>query len=359
MSVVVGGAVGVFCRQLNLSPETIQLIGFPGEIFMRMLKVLILPLIVASMITGIANVDSKSSGRMGLITMGYYIASTVIALMIGVMLVFTIKPGQMTSTVPPVPLDTPAHSPTPGQVLLDLVRFSPIGILCLIAGKILSVQDLTGTVRHLGIYMATGLAGVIIHMFLVVPLMYFIVTRRNPYRVLYGVAQALVTALATESSSATLLVSIRCCEENLKVHKSIARFVLPIGATINMDGSAMINCISAVYVAQLNGISLGLANVLNLCLLNIMASIGIAGVPGSGIPSLLMILNSAGLPTHDIPLLLAVDWFTSRIATVTNVCGDCVATSCVHHLLKPYADDVTLGDRAPAGGSMVHEYETV
>lgn len=78
-------------------------------------------------------------------------------------------------------------------------RFSPIGILCLIAGKILSVQDLTGTVRHLGIYMATGLAGVIIHMFLVVPLMYFIVTRRNPYRVLYGVAQALVTALATES----------------------------------------------------------------------------------------------------------------------------------------------------------------
>ncbi|XP_067676427.1 excitatory amino acid transporter-like [Haliotis asinina] len=237
--------------------------------------------------------------------------------------------------------------------------FSPVGILCLIIGKILEVQDLAETARHLGMYMVTGLTGAIIHMFLVVPLMYFIVTRRNAYRVLHGVVQALVTALATESSSATLPVTIRCCEENLKVHKTISRFVLPIGATINMDGSAMTNCISAVYIAQLNGINLGFADILNLCLLNVMASIGITGVPGSGIPTLVMILTSAGIPTHDIPLLLAVDWFMSRTATVVNVCGDCMAASFVHHLLKPFTDDHSRTDRAPANGCLVHEYETV
>ncbi|XP_067674039.1 putative sodium-dependent excitatory amino acid transporter glt-6 [Haliotis asinina] len=122
ISVVLGGVVGFFCRQLNLTHETIQLIGFPGEIFMRMLKMLILPLIVASMVTGIANVDSKSTGKLGLLTMGYYIASTVIALLIGVLLVFTLRPGLTGSATSSVPPSTPTHSPSPGQVVLDLVR---------------------------------------------------------------------------------------------------------------------------------------------------------------------------------------------------------------------------------------------
>ncbi|XP_046558187.1 excitatory amino acid transporter-like [Haliotis rubra] len=377
-SVTLGVTIGLLCRPLNPSPEVVTLISFPGEIFFRMLKMLILPLMVTSLVTGLANLNGKSAGKIGLITTGYYIFTTLVATLVGIILAILIRPGHVISndviTVKSVD-DTPSQSAR--DVFLDLVRnifpdnivqatfvmsgtvyvkmdkqtaiqneqnffsgknssnndtdvkevqawtptsvyrpgmnalgilsyfvifgvilgrlgdkgkvvlqffvtlnditiqmvwlvmwYSPVGIMFLIIGKVLSVEDLTSTAQQLAIYLTTIIAGASFHVLILLPLLYFALTKKNPFRIIRGVTQAIVTALAIASSSATLPVTIRCCEENLKMNNAITRFVLPLGATINMDG-----------------------------------------IPNAAIVTLMVILSSVGLPIESISILLAVDWF--------------------------------------------------
>ncbi|XP_048239397.1 excitatory amino acid transporter 1-like isoform X3 [Haliotis rufescens] len=215
--------------------------------------------------------------------------------------------------------------------------YSPIGILTLIAGKILGVKDLAGTAQHLGMYMVTGLIGLFIHAVIVIPLIYYILTRKNPFRVTLGILQALITAIGTDSSSATLPVTIRCCEEKLKIDKTITRFMLPIGATINMDGAALFQVITPVYLAQLSKINLDFTQMLTLGLAATLASIGAAGIPGTGLIITMMVMSSVGLPINDLFMILAVDWCLGRMRTMTNVSGDCMAASILQHLFQPGA----------------------
>ncbi|XP_046558192.1 excitatory amino acid transporter 3-like [Haliotis rubra] len=271
---------------------------------------------------GLANLNGKSAGKIGLITIGYYICTTLVATIVGIILAILIRPGHVINndviTVKSVD-DTPSLSAR--DVFLDLVRnifpdnivqatFAMSGTVYVkldtqtaiqnehingknssnndtdttedeawtptsvykpgmnALGKVLSVEDLTSTTQQLAIYLTTIIAGTSLHVLILLPLLYFALTKKNPFRIIRGVTQAIVTALAIASSSATLPVTIRCCEENLKMNNAITRFVLPLGATINMDG-----------------------------------------IPNAAIVTLMVILSSVGLPIESISILLAVDWF--------------------------------------------------
>lgn len=152
------------------------------------------------------------------------------------------------------------------EVVMQLVRlamlFSPIGIFFLIVAKILTMDSLNDFVGSLGLYMATVLAGLFLHGFIILPLILFVITRMNVFKYIRGMGQALVTAFGTASSSATLPVTYRCVEEKNHIDPRISRFVLPIGATINMDGTALYEAVAAIYIAQLNDVPLTAAKII-------------------------------------------------------------------------------------------------
>lgn len=152
------------------------------------------------------------------------------------------------------------------EVVMQLVRiamlYSPIGIFFLIVAKMLEMEDLRDFVGSLGLYMVTVLAGLFIHGFIILPLLLFIVTRMNVFKYIRGMSQALVTAFGTASSSATLPVTYRCVEEKNHIDPRVSRFVLPVGATVNMDGTALYEAVAAIYIAQLNGIPLNAVKII-------------------------------------------------------------------------------------------------
>uniref|UniRef100_A0A8B9R6W6 Amino acid transporter n=1 Tax=Astyanax mexicanus TaxID=7994 RepID=A0A8B9R6W6_ASTMX len=214
--------------------------------------------------------------------------------------------------------------------------YAPVGILFLIAGKIVEMEDLGAMGGQLGMYTITVIAGLLIHAILVLPTLYFLVTRKNPFLFIGGLLQALVTALGTSSSSATLPITFKCLEENNGVDKRVTRFVLPVGATINMDGTALYEALAAIFIAQVN----------NMDITATAASIGAAGIPQAGLVTMVIVLTSVGLPTDDITLIIAVDWFLDRLRTTTNVLGDSIGAGIVEHLSRAElaAADAELGN---------------
>ncbi|XP_071115460.1 excitatory amino acid transporter 3-like [Haliotis cracherodii] len=237
------------------------------------------------------------------------------------------------------------------EITMGMVRivmwFSPIGVLSLITGKILSVSNLAGMVHHLGIFLATLLTGLFVQAVVIIPLIYLILTRKNPFRVSMGIVHALLTALGTNSSAATLPVTIECCEKNLKIDRTISRFVLPIGATINMDGAAIFQVVTPVYIAQLSGVRLSILDVMALGLSATLASIGTAGIPNASIVIIMTFLTSMGLPTNELYIILAMDWCLGRLRTVTNVNGDCMAAALLQHFFHPNTINGAASDNSP------------
>ncbi|XP_036289835.1 excitatory amino acid transporter 3 isoform X4 [Pipistrellus kuhlii] len=181
-----------------------------------------------------------------------------------------------------------------------------------------------------------------IHSIVILPLIYFIVVRKNPFRFAMGMAQALLTALMISSSSATLPVTFRCAEENNQVDKRITRFVLPVGATINMDGTALYEAVAAVFIAQLNDMDLSIGQIVTISVTATAASIGAAGVPQAGLVTMVIVLSAVGLPTEDVTLIIAVDWFLDRFRTMVNVLGDAFGTGIVEKLSKKELEQMTV-----------------
>ncbi|XP_048339321.1 excitatory amino acid transporter 2 isoform X2 [Sphaerodactylus townsendi] len=449
--VIMGAVCGALLRMATpINPDIVMLIAFPGDILMRMLKMLILPLIISSLITGLSGLDAKASGRLGTRAMVYYMSTTIIAAVLGVILVLAIHPGnpklkkqlgegkkndevssldafldlirnlfpenlvqacfQQIQTVTKkvlVPQDTeePANvtesifammnetevTPEPEMVIkkglefkdgmnvLGLIGFfiafgiamgkmgeqakmmvdffnilneivmklvtmimwySPLGIACLICGKIIAIKDLEVVARQLGMYMVTVIIGLVIHGGIFLPLLYFVVTRKNPFSFFAGIFQAWITALGTASSAGTLPVTFRCLEENLGIDKRVTRFVLPVGATINMDGTALYEAVAAIFIAQMNGVVLDSGQIVTVSLTATLASVGAASIPSAGLVTMLLILTAVGLPTQDISLLVAVDWLLDRMRTSVNVVGDSFGAGIVYHLSKAELDNI-------------------
>ncbi|KAM8746024.1 excitatory amino acid transporter 4 [Acanthopagrus latus] len=451
-AVALGVILGFALRPHNLSLREIKYFAFPGELLMRMLRMLVLPLIVSSLVTGISSLDSKASGKMGLRAVVYYMVTTLIAVFIGIVTVMIIQPGKgsrdspldksgniepvqtadafldlIRNMFPPnlveacfkqyktvykktvhtrnvtvtlnltdslnvtdsklnmnlsrvlhtiqetVEETVPVSGSSAGVNALGLVVFSmcfglvignmkqkgqalrdffdclneaimrlvsiiiwyaPVGILFLIAGKIVEMKNLAEVGGQLGMYTVSVIVGLLIHGLFVLPLLYFLVTRKNPYSFIGGILQALITALGTSSSSATLPITFRCLEENNRVDKRVTRFVLPVGATINMDGTALYEAVAAIFIAQVNDMDLNFGQILTISITATAASIGAAGIPQAGLVTMVIVLTSVGLPTEDITLIIAVDWFLDRLRTTTNVLGDSLGAGIVEHLSR-------------------------
>ncbi|XP_027029012.1 excitatory amino acid transporter 2b isoform X1 [Tachysurus fulvidraco] len=445
MGVILGAVFGCLLRVASpIDDNIVMVIAFPGDILMRMLKMLILPLIISSLITGLAGLDAKSSGRLGTRAMIYYMTTTIIAAVLGVILVLIIHPGnpklkeglgeglknddvssldaffdlirnlfpenlvqacfqQIQTVVKKVEIEpeyddtnstmdeflSGATKPPPifkekkslqfksGMNVLGLIGFfiafgicmgkmgerarlmieffnilneivmklvilimwySPFGIACLICGKIISIKDLEVVARQLGMYMVTVIIGLIIHGAIFLPCIYFAIVRKNPFTFFMGIFQAWITALGTASSAGTLPVTFRCLEDNLGIDKRVTRFVLPVGATINMDGTALYEAVAAIFIAQMNGIVLDPGQIVTVSLTATLASVGAASIPSAGLVTMLLILTAVGLPTQDISLLVAVDWLLDRFRTSVNVVGDSYGAGIVYHLSKAELD---------------------
>ncbi|XP_012589261.1 PREDICTED: neutral amino acid transporter B(0) isoform X2 [Condylura cristata] len=215
-----------------------------------------------------------------------------------------------------------------------IMWYAPVGILFLVASKIVEMEDVKLLFTSLGKYILCCLLGHAIHGLVVLPLIYFLFTRKNPYHFLWGITTALATAFGTSSSSATLPLMMKCVEERNGVTKHISRFILPIGATVNMDGAALFQCVAAVFIAQLNKRSLDFVNIITILVTATASSVGAAGIPAGGVLTLAIILEAVNLPVHYISLILAVDWLVDRSCTVLNVEGDAFGAG----LLQNYVD---------------------
>ncbi|XP_072014209.1 excitatory amino acid transporter 2-like [Amphiura filiformis] len=219
------------------------------------------------------------------------------------------------------------------KMVMWVMWYSPIGILSLICAKILEVDDPLEFFSKLAMLVVTLLLALTLHT-IALTTIYFSITRMNPLDFVKGMAQALMTAFAIQSSSATLPVTFRCVEDNLGVDKRVSRFMLPVGSVINMDGTAIYEAIGAIFIAQLNRMPLNIAQIIIISITAILASIGAASIPSAGLVTMLMVLTAAGLPTEDVALLLTIDWFMDRCRTTVNVMGDSYGAAIVHHLLR-------------------------
>uniref|UniRef100_A0A3B3ZK31 Amino acid transporter n=1 Tax=Periophthalmus magnuspinnatus TaxID=409849 RepID=A0A3B3ZK31_9GOBI len=220
------------------------------------------------------------------------------------------------------------------KIINAAVWYFPFGIIFLVAGKILDMADPSTLGKKLGWYGVTVLAGLFVHGLILLPLFYFILTHKNPFKYIRGLLQAMVIALATSSSSATLPITMKCLLENCRVDRQIARFVLPVGATINMDGTALYEAVAAIFIAQVNDYELDFGQLVTISITATAASIGAAGIPQAGLVTMVIVLTSVGLPPDDITLIVAIDWILDRFRTMINVLGDALAAGIIAHLCR-------------------------
>lgn len=214
-----------------------------------------------------------------------------------------------------------------------IMKVAPLGIFALLT-KLIATQNiaLLGTLAK---FIVVVIGTTLFHGFVVLPLILYVITRTTPAFFFKGAKESLITAFATSSSSATLPVTLRCAETHLKVDKNIAGFVVSLGATVNMDGTALYEAAAALFVANLTGIELNLLQQIIVCLTAMLAAIGAPGIPSAGMLTMVMVLESVGLPASAIAILLPIDRLLDTVRTVVNVEGDMIGSLVVQRLTKP------------------------
>ncbi len=226
-----------------------------------------------------------------------------------------------------------------------IMRYAPVGIFALVAERIGRAGGFQGFLPELlaiGKYAGTVTGGLLLHGLLVLPLLLYFIGRRSPWRYLSGSGAPLLNALSTASSSATLPVTIETAERAHGLKNRIAGFVLPLGATINMDGTALYEAVAAIFIAQAYGIQLGVVEQSIVAVTATLAAIGAAGIPEAGLVTMVIVLRAAGLPVEGIGLLLSIDWLLDRLRTTVNVWGDLVGAGIIGTLEE--RDGATSGE---------------
>lgn len=216
-----------------------------------------------------------------------------------------------------------------------IMLYAPVGIFALVTERIGRAGGFGGFIPELlaiGKYAGTVTGGLLLHGLLVLPLLLFFIGRRSPAKYLSGSGAPLLNALSTASSSATLPVTIETAERTHGLKKRIAGFVLPLGATINMDGTALYEAVAAIFIAQAYGIHLGIVEQSIVAVTATLAAIGAAGIPEAGLVTMVIVLRAAGLPVEGIGLLLSIDWLLDRLRTTVNVWGDLVCAGIIDTL---------------------------
>lgn len=353
-----------------------------GTLFLRALQMIIVPLILTSIISGVANLGEEGNlGRLGIKTITYYISTSLLAIVTGLLLVNLIAPGigadiGLKQDVP----ELAASSDDLWEIVLRLVptnifnalvsadilaiiffsilfgffvtrlepgaktfmtslfnigfdvmmklthfiiKFTPLGILGIVVGVVAEQRENLGEVLgSLGKYFITVLIGLIIHSMITLPLIIRTVGKINPWKHFQALTTPLLTAFSTRSSSATLPLTIDAVQNNSGVSNKISSFVLPLGATINMDGTALYECVAAMFIAQAYGMEITFLQQMIIIATALFASIGAAGIPMAGLIMISVILTAVGLPLEGVGLILAVDPFLDMCRTTVNVWSD-------------------------------------
>ena len=373
-----------------MAPEAAQHVEIVGELWIRMLRMLVVPLIVASIIQGVGSLgDIRHLGKLGGVTVTYYLLTSGMAIALGMILVSLIKPGvgtDISGAIAPTGVETAMEtgwvdlirgfispnlfaSAAQGE-LLPLVIFSlafgavlttigengllvlkffegifgaimklvhlvmwvgPIGVFGLVAGRLANAGGSEGIIAllvGLGLFTITVLLGLAIHAGFSLCVILRLAARRPPWEYMRALGTALTSAFATASSSATLPLTMEGVER-AGVSTRSSRFVLPVGATVNMDGSALYEAVAAVYIAQAWGIELSVGALIALFVVATVSAIGAAGIPEAGLVTMVVVLQAVGLPLEGLGLLLAIDWLIDRFRTAVNVWGDAVGAAVV------------------------------
>ncbi len=363
------------------SNPAIEYVSWMGELFMRALRMLIIPLILSSLISGITNIGSGANlGRIGGKTLLYYLSTSVLAILTGQILVNIIKPGVgaqinfvqeveglvekqrsfkeiLIEIVPDNVLTAMVennmlsviffailfgffimkvgkkHSELLQQfftsifevmmkITLFVIKFTPFGVFGLVAKTVADQDDFAGLVSSMGLYMITVIIALAIHGSITLPLIVRFIGRSKPLQHFKNMTTPLLTAFSTSSSAATLPLTITAVEKNSGVSNKISSFTLPLGATVNMDGTALYECIAAIFIAQAYGIDLTFVQQLIIVLTALLASIGAAAIPMAGLVMMTVILTAIGLPLEGVGLIIAVDRILDMFRTATNVWSD-------------------------------------
>ncbi|CAG0919363.1 unnamed protein product [Notodromas monacha] len=196
------------------------------------------------------------------------------------------------------------------------------------------MADLAETISQLALFILTVLLGVFTYQWVIIQLLYFFFVRKNPFKFYWGLAQSWFTSFATASTAAALPVTFRCMEENNNVDERISKFVLPIGATVNMDGTAMFVSVASIFIAQINSIQLDLGQYATVVVTATAVSVAAASVPSAALALMLMVLDAINVPSAQVTLLFTVDWFVDRFRTTNNMLGDCYTAAIVEQWSK-------------------------
>ncbi|MEE2641028.1 MAG: dicarboxylate/amino acid:cation symporter [Planctomycetota bacterium] len=239
--------------------------------------------------------------------------------------------------------------------ILFLMQFAPLGIFCLVAARFGKAQldgQFLQLIKTQAWYMTSVLGGLAVHGLVTLPLLLWLFTRRNPFQFMRQMSQAVLTAFSTASSTATLPVSMECAEVNAGVSRRSTEFVLPLGATINMDGTALYEAAAAIFIAQAYAIIdpsfvLTLDKQIVIALTATLAAIGAAGIPEAGLVTMLIVLNAVGLPLELIGLILPIDWLLDRFRTSVNAFGDSVGAAIVDGVMPQDGDGGAMPENLP------------
>ena len=390
---IVAGALITAAGPLHAqAPQTLYGARLIGTLFLDLLRMILIPLVFSSIVVGVANLRAhQQMHRVWTLTLGFFVFSMAVAIVIGLGAAHLFRPGEgmqlamfadatrdYQARQMPLPdyiaqfmhglFQNPVKALAQGDILAVVIIALFLGIALVVGGEryrnlrvlIEELQALclmvVGWIMHLsplGIaalllqlvatqdssllgslfdFIIVVIGSTLFHGIVVLPLLLYLVTRVSPLRFWRGAREALITAFATSSSAATLPVTLRCVEQHLHVRKDIANFVVPLGATVNMDGTALYEAAAALFVARLAGIELDLAHQLIIFFVAMLSAIGAPGIPSVGMLSMVLVLESVGLPTAAIAILLPIDRLLDTVRTAVNVEGDMVGSLIVQKL---------------------------
>ena len=388
---VLGCLLGLFFKNIIFIEALYEGITLLGVIFIRLLKMVMVPLIFSSIILGVSSIGSgKKVGRIGLKTLLYYVCTSLFAIITGLFLSNLLKPGVGAQIIQNSSFD-PAKISPPSSTLDILVRMVPtnpfsalangdmLGIIffAIFFGVVLNMIDknqsdtikgfidaffkvimriteliikcapigvlglMTKTVYTSGLdifinlakYMFTIAFGLSIHMFIVLPIILLLFVKVSPIVHFKAMASAMVTAFSTSSSSATLPVTMKCVKENVKASNEVSSFVLPLGSTVNMDGTALYECAGVIFISQILGVDLTLNEQIIIVFTALLASIGAAGIPSAGLVMIFIVTSAVGLTDPQVGIIigamLAIDRPLDMFRTMTNVTSDSVGAAVI------------------------------
>ncbi len=380
LGILIGISIGYLPITVNIKDTLIEFFNFGGNVFLKTIKMLVVPIVFFSLINGVANLKNISSlGRIGIKSVGIYIATTFLAISISLLFANLVNPGKgliqnfetpnLKISEPPTFLEVllniipenPFKSLVEGQMLqvilfailigiaisslrnmnslkkfffdfnnvimkiLSLIMMiAPLGIFCLIA-KTFATQGVSSIIELIKYFTLVVIVLVFHVFFIYMPIIKFY-GKIEVKQFFKGIREALLFSFSTSSSSATIPITLECIKKNFAVKDNIASFTVPLGATINMDGTAIMQGVATVFIANLYGVNLLFFDYISIILTATLASIGTAGVPGVGIIMLGMVLGQVGLPLEGIAIIMGVDRFLDMLRTSVNITGDTMVT---------------------------------